>query len=109
MPERLIDRFVELRKDGDSESNVLLTPAHICYIEQDLGRQVETRTRVTDDDLVGKEGCLFQVYGAHQIDLSAEVRRRTGIWSAEPIIKGSAAANALVRLAASITLWTRRS
>ena len=77
-------------------------PAHIRYIEQTLCRQAEIRSRVTDDDLLGKEGVLYQVYGAHQIDLSAEVKRRTGIWSAEPIVKGSAAANALVRLAASI-------
>ncbi len=53
-----IDAEAQHRDGGD--------PAHLRYTEQDLGHQIEIRTRVTDDDLLGKEGVLNQVYGSHQ-------------------------------------------
>lgn len=71
-----------------------------------LGQFFETKPtavdRITDDSLLGHAGLLLHVLGHHQIDLSPEVRAKTGIWSADPITKGSAAANTLVKFANSL-------
>jgi hypothetical protein len=38
----------------------------------------------------------------HRVDLSPELRSRTGIWGADPIVKGSAAINTLLKFAATL-------
>jgi hypothetical protein len=58
--------------------------------------------RATDDLLVGRESALLHVYAAHRIDLSPEMRSKTTIWAADPIVKGSAAMNAIVKFAATL-------
>lgn len=77
-------------------------PAQVRFLEQQLGIEVEQVDRITDDMLVGREGMFLRVYAAHRIDLSPEMRNRTAFWSAEPIVKGSAAINALVKFAATL-------
>jgi hypothetical protein len=63
--------------------------------------------RVTDDMLAAYEGKLYHVSVKHTVDRSPELRGRTGVWTADPIVKGSAAINTLVKLAATriVTLY----
>jgi hypothetical protein len=75
--------------------------AQIRFLEQRLGSPARTVERVTDDMLAGFTGLLFHVPMKHKIDISPEIRSRTGIWSADPIVKGSAAINTLVKFAAT--------
>jgi hypothetical protein len=77
-------------------------PAQVRFMEQRLGIKVQAVDRVTDDMLIGKDGLLYRVYAAHRIDLSPEMRNKTGLWAAEPVVKGSAAINALVKFAATL-------
>ncbi len=95
--------FILQRKTA-LRNNVLIgdDPAQIRFLEQQLKVMCEEVDRVTDDMLVGREGALFRVYAAHRIDLSPEMRNKTGFWSAEPVVKGSAAINALVKFAATL-------
>jgi hypothetical protein len=58
--------------------------------------------RITDETLLGKEKLLLHVPAKYLIDVSPEVRQRTGFWSADPITKGSAAINALVKFAVTL-------
>lgn len=76
--------------------------AQIRFLEQQLGVPAEEVDRVTDDMLLGKEGVLYRVFASHRIDLSPEMRNKTGFWAAEPIVKGSAAIHALVKFAATL-------
>jgi hypothetical protein len=54
---------------------------------------------VTDDLLLGKDSVLYLVSAPYRLDLSPDVKAKTGIWSADPITKGSAGLNALVKFA----------
>jgi hypothetical protein len=80
----------------------------IRFLEQQLSinapRKVEAEyvERVTDDMLAGYEGRPYLVSMKHKVDLSPELRGRTGIWAADPIVKGSAAINTLVKFAATL-------
>jgi len=49
--------------------------------------------------LLGKDSVLYRVSASHRLDLSPDVKTKTGIWSADPITKGSAGLNALVKFA----------
>lgn len=93
------------------ESNFILVgndPLQVRFVEQltGLSREVSedgseiVHSVVTDDDLLGKEGILYRVLFPHSVDLSPQVRNRTGVYSLAPITPGSASANALVRAAA---------
>jgi hypothetical protein len=75
--------------------------AQIRFLEQLVNKKAQMVDRVTDDMLLGHEGLIFHVTMKHQVDLSPELRARTGIWAAEPITKGSAAINTLVKFAAT--------
>jgi hypothetical protein len=81
--------------------------AQVRFLEQRLshlgGKTIEVTKvdRVTDDMLAGYEDKLYQVSMKHKADLSPELRGRTGIWAADPIVKGSAAINTLVKFAAT--------
>lgn len=87
-----------------AKNNILVgdDKAQIRFFKQVSGLEVETVGKVTDDMLLGSEGLLFHVHAEHQIDLSPDVKKRTGIWSADEITKGSAGANAIVKHAASL-------
>jgi hypothetical protein len=74
----------------------------IRFLAQHFNAKAETVERVTDDMLAGFEGKIFVVSAKYKVDLSPELRSRTGMWSAEPIVKGSAAVNAIVRHAATL-------
>jgi hypothetical protein len=81
--------------------------AQIRFLEQRLtteANKVEAVRveRVTDDMLAGYEGKLYHVSMKHKVDLSPELRSRTGVWAADPIVKGSAAINTLVKFAATL-------
>jgi hypothetical protein len=93
-----------LQKKTIPRNNIVVgeDAAQIRFLEQQLGVKAEQVDRVTDDMLVGREGVLYRVYASHRIDLSPEMRTKTGFWSAEPIVKGSAAINALVKFAATL-------
>lgn len=58
--------------------------------------------KVTDDMLLGKDACLYRVTLDHRIDISSDVKARTGIWSADQIVNGSAALKHLVKFAATL-------
>jgi hypothetical protein len=81
--------------------------AQIRFLEQSLStdaNKVEAVRveRVTDDMLAGYEGKLYHVSMKHKVDLSPELRGRTGVWAADPIVKGSAPINTLVKFAATL-------
>src|SRR5436309_847426 len=81
--------------------------AQIRFLEQRLStdaNKVEAVRveRITDDMLAGFEGKLYHVSMKHKVDLSPELRGRTGVWAADPIVKCSAAINALVKFAATL-------
>jgi hypothetical protein len=77
-------------------------PVQVRFLEQQLGIPATVVERVTDSLLAASKNCLYHVYAAHRVDLSPEMLGRTGMWSADPIGKGSATLHALVKLAISI-------
>jgi hypothetical protein len=85
-------------------NNILIgnDPAQIRFLSQVLRHEVTHVDQVTDEMLLGNEGLLLQVSAEHRIDISSDVKRNTGIWNADPILKGSAGANAIVRCAARL-------
>jgi hypothetical protein len=94
------------------KNNILIgdDPAQLRFLAQQLNREVTqiegdpitAVDKVTDDMLLGYEGLLLQVSAEYRIDLSPDVKSRTGIWDAGPIRKNSAGAHAIVRQAAAI-------
>ncbi len=78
----------------------------IRFMEQLTGFRCETVEHVCDDDLFGKDGTLLRVLTANCLDLSPQLRAKTGVWALVPLTPGSVSANALVRAAAE-TLKTK--
>lgn len=71
--------------------------------EQIVGVPCRFVDTLTDADLqVDAETKLFRVLSARTVILSPQVNDNTSFWSLEPIEKGSAGANAIVRYAASV-------
>lgn len=93
-----------LQKKASHPNHIVIgdDPAQLTFLSKELGIEIEKVDRVTDDMLVGQSGRLFHVFAGHRIDLSPEMRGKTGFWSAEPIVKGSAAINVIVKYAAAI-------
>src|SRR5258705_2331392 len=105
--------FTQLRREGVTISSDLPPVPHVLlkktlpknnivvgtdapqlrFLEQQLKVVAKPVQRVTDDMLAGYDGLLYHVTLPHQIDLSSELRKRTGIWAADPITKGSSAIN----------------
>jgi hypothetical protein len=85
-------------------NNILIgdDAAQIRFVEQLTDCTCETVESVSDDDLLGKDGVLYRLLTSSGLDLSAQLRAKTGIWSLAPVTPGSAGANALVRAAANI-------
>ena len=73
--------------------------AQLLWMDHVAGMKAVTVDKVTDEMLLGKDACLYRISAEHRLDLSPDVKARTGIWSADPIIKGSAALNHLVKFA----------
>jgi hypothetical protein len=65
-------------------NNVIVGSDHaqIRFAAQFFEAEIQELARVTDDALLGHKGLLIHVTGQHQVDLSPEVRARTGVWSA---------------------------
>ena len=85
--------------------NVLVgdDPAQVRFAEQLLGLQVQHLDQLRDEDVLGKEGSfLYQIDTPRASELSPNTKAMVGFWSLEPIEKGSAGANALVKYAASL-------
>lgn len=93
-----------LQKKASHPNNIVIgeDAAQLRLLSDELDVEIERVDRVTDDMLVGQTGNLFHVFAGHRIDLSPEMRGKTGFWSAEPIVKGSAAINVIVKYAAAI-------
>jgi hypothetical protein len=103
VPATTLPLFISRRSTPANNIFVGDTRAHVQHAERVLGVRAENLPRVTDDDLLGHRGRLLWVSNPSRIDLSPNVRKQTGVWAADPIIKGSAAATAIVKLAASYT------
>jgi hypothetical protein len=76
--------------------------AQVRFMAQLLEKQPIVAQNISDDDLQGKEGLLLHVTAIYQVDLSPEMRSRTGLWSADPITLGSSASEALIKYAYSL-------
>lgn len=74
----------------------------IRFVEQLTDVACEARDSLSDDDLFDKDGVLYRLLTPINLDLSPQMRAKTGIWSLAPITSGSAAATALIRAAAEI-------
>jgi hypothetical protein len=73
------------------------------FAEQVLGIPCAYAEAVGDEDLlVDDQPKLFRVLSAKHTTLSPQVKDQTSFWSLDPIEKGSAGANAIVRYAATI-------
>jgi hypothetical protein len=86
------------------KNNILVgsDPAQIRFLSQLLHLPATRLNQITDETLLGHTGLLLQVTADHCIDLSIDERNHTGIWDAGPILKGSAAAHAIVRHAVTL-------
>src|SRR5271157_5721935 len=64
-------------------NNVLIgdDAIQIRFMEQLTGLQCETRERVCDDDLFGKDGILIRLLTGNTLELSAQLRAKTGVWA----------------------------
>jgi hypothetical protein len=94
-----------ISKKSRSKNNILVgfDRAQIRFAEQLLDLVCQDREIVKDDDLLGKdENLLLRVTSSNCIDLSPDVKKKTGIWSIQPLESGSAGMNALVRVASEI-------
>ena len=93
-----------LTKKTVATNNILVGEdgALVRFTEAHLGRKATVVDRITDESLTGYDGLLLLVSAKYKIDISPEVRDRTGRWAAEPIVKGSSAVHALVKFAATL-------
>jgi hypothetical protein len=85
--------------------NVLVgdDPAQVRFAEQILGIPCHHVDQLRDEDILGKEGLLlYRVDAPRNLELSPNTKALVGVWSLEPIEKGSAGAYALVRYAATL-------
>lgn len=85
--------------------NILIgnDPSQIRFAEQILGVLCTSKEIVGEEDVLGQEGkLLYRVPSANSVELSPNTKSLVGIWSLDPIVKGSAGANALVKYAASL-------
>jgi hypothetical protein len=73
------------------------------FAEQVIGVPCKLVETVVDEDLlVDEHPKLFRVMSSKVVTLSPQVRDSTAFWSLDPIEKGSAGANAIVRYAATL-------
>jgi len=93
-----------LSKKNFPRHNILVgdDPVQIRFAEQVLDVKCEIVEHVKDEDLLVQHPTLHQVFISNSIDLSQEIRSKTGVWSLSPIVKGSASANAIIKAACEI-------
>jgi len=87
---------------GDNEAQVRFAEQYLSAVH---GRKIACQKveTLTDDCLLGHdEPLLYRVERSSFIDLSLDIKGRTGIWCLEFISEGSSAASALVRAAANL-------
>jgi hypothetical protein len=78
-------------------------PAQVRFAEQILGVPCKFVETLHEEDLLGKEEpLLYRVDSARCMELSPNTKALAGIWCLDPIEKGSAGANAIVKYAATI-------
>ena len=78
-------------------------PAQVRFAELVLGLPCVFKEIVHDEDILGKENSLlYRIETPRNLELSPNTKALTGIWSLDPIERGSAGANALVRFASSL-------
>lgn len=95
---------VLLSKKTYHRCNILVgnDPVQTRFAEGLLGVTAKNVTIVRDEDCIVSEPVLYQVVTSKAIDLSPQLRLKTGIWSLSPITKGSVSASAIVRAAAEM-------
>jgi hypothetical protein len=77
--------------------------AQVRFAEQVLGLPCKFVEILHDEDLLGKEeSLLYRVESLRCLELSPNTKALSGIWCLDPIEKGSAGANAIVKYAASL-------
>lgn len=83
-------------------NNVLIgdDALQLRFVEQLTGQTCETLDSLTDENLFGKDGCLYRLLTHRGLAVSESVRKTLGVWSLTPITSRSASSNALVRAAA---------
>ena len=77
-------------------------PLQVRFAEQALGMPCRPAERVDDASLLEGGPCLLSVTTGRVVDLSDAVRARASMWSLGPVRRGSAAALAIARHAASL-------
>jgi len=80
----------------------------IRFFEQVSGCKARHADYVNDTMLLGKTGMLYVVSEDYKLELSEEVKKKTGMWAALPIIKGSAAIHALAKHAHTLAFGTKK-
>lgn len=86
-------------------NNILIgyDPTQERFVERFLGLTSQLKDNIRDEDLLGlSDPVLFRVEHARNLELSPQVRNKTGLYSLEPLTKGSAGVFAIVREAATI-------
>ena len=92
-----------LGRKGVPRQNIVIGDDHaqVLWMEHVAGMASVLTDKLTDAMLLGQDACLYRVAAEHRIDLSPDVKAKTGIWSADPILKGSAALNHIIKWAAA--------
>jgi hypothetical protein len=54
--------------------------AQLLWMDHVAGMKAVTVDKVTDEMLLGKDACLYRISAEHRLDLSPDVKARTGIW-----------------------------
>lgn len=77
--------------------------AQVRFVEQLLDKPCQFMEHLTDNELLAEDSSrLFRVEASRFVNLSPNLQAKVGFWSLEPIERGSAGANAIVRYAATI-------
>lgn len=85
--------------------NVLVgdDPVQVRFAEFLLNTPAVEQESLKDENFLGQEGnLLYHIRHIRHLDVSDNVKPKIGIWSLNPIVRGSAAASSLVRFAAQL-------
>lgn len=78
-------------------------PAQVRFVEQLLDTRCQSVASLTDSELLAENSThLFQIASSRMLDVSPNLRTNVGLWSLDPIEKGSSGANAIVRYSATL-------
>jgi len=95
---------VLLSKARFQRNNILIgnDPVQTRFAEQFFGVPCKEVDVVRDEDILKDTPTLYQVLISKSIEISPELRLKTGIWSLSPVVKGSASATAVIKSAMEI-------